>query len=1282
MVQHQPVNPRAFVSSGPQTPRTPRTPHSGNAEINEMIYELCEELGLEIAPRDILYSPSQQTDTPGTLVRNRIQFLFYKDRLALGGIIESYKTEIANHLDCLSPQERTNLFLERLKEPTWIAQNRIIESPRRSTQSFTTTPNTHSWLRMSQCSMPGYNASLQDDNMPPTPSKRRPTRDDSVVSATSSSRSESRDGRGLTSSKTTTAYTSFATSVSDLADENKQCKTMAPTQECEFGSSFTSQEFRSAVEATNPDQGSMKHVEGDGGPSFKRRRSGDKAAVNLPHQKPEPCVDDKRRKQCWHHQIRALSQSNLGAEYDYVYDDHVGYVISVERARLLREFSLTRKQADAIQDHQGARSMLSTHELRSNLLSHPSIWDLSAPDHPTVVMNGKIVLNQKSDNAPLFQLSLQPTRREFKSSRIERRFGCDRVLMLKVPSLTDNLPAHLTGQKEALASAFIDWITKPLNIFGRAWCAFHVDDIVKKIEKKRILDACETWKLTLFALDGDGITEPLSHFGFLNWMIDFRENGSQPVCKAHARIDLNVSRTLQTISFKPTQVRPVDDIQANGESENESFEDRDPMFRERPRKVLDPSEVMTDGCARISVGAALLIRETLGIDECPAVFQARINGHKGIWHVSAAYDTLDCDHRDVWIELRHSQRKIVPRAEDLDPSQCEKDRWSFDVNEWSRTPKPSVLYKDFIPILKDRHVPRDTLAGMAADTTTSYIEEWQDAMSDPAKLALLRHQRFGWSESRQKNGNPGLPKKHDARVQILMDEAGYMPTECAALAESLERLQEMDLQRERRLCEFPCLKSTMVFGIADPHGVLEPGKVHLSLSRPLTDERTKKSFVMFAGTDVLVARHPAIRGSDIQKVSCVCHPQLAHLKDVIVMPSRGQIPLAAKLQGGDYDGDKFWVCADERLVVPFLNAPLLEPCGMDFFDIRQEKRKLKDVVPDELFGTNEHVEAWLKIVLPFAFRPQTLGIITNYCNELQYSRNNFQDAGFLLAVDLHDLIIDAAKNGYLFDQADFAAFLRKHRNTCPERSRLRERAYLKNLKAVKFERDPQSESKQQTLRSALGQAQERGRRSKHILDDLLFNIINPLFLEHLEHFRKTYVIPAQEISKEPDLEYILTLIDPNLIDAELKQLNEQLETAFDKWKLVFHSCKNRDKLLGECIELYNCIQPTATDNPVWRYRHGPTAPTTWDCFKVAILARDHYGKKKKFMVTVAHEVVCYLKSQSESGKRVVDRIRSIKKPKKPTDWDQFDAEYTLPEDPADSDFDLDYDEEVFDALDL
>jgi hypothetical protein len=46
----------------------------------------------------------------------------------------------------------------------------------------------------------------------------------------------------------------------------------------------------------------------------------------------------------------------------------------------------------------------------------------------------------------------------------------------------------------------------------------------------------------------------------------------------------------------------------------------------------------------------------------------------------------------------------------------------------------------------------------------------------------------------------------------------------------------------------------------------------------------------------------------MQKVRAVYKEELSHLTNVVVFLSKGSVPLAQKLQGGDYDDDTFWLC--------------------------------------------------------------------------------------------------------------------------------------------------------------------------------------------------------------------------------------------------------------------------------------------------------------------------------------------------------------------------------------
>jgi len=61
----------------------------------------------------------------------------------------------------------------------------------------------------------------------------------------------------------------------------------------------------------------------------------------------------------------------------------------------------------------------------------------------------------------------------------------------------------------------------------------------------------------------------------------------------------------------------------------------------------------------------------------------------------------------------------------------------------------------------------------------------------------------------------------------------------------------------------PVPQSTSVYGVADPLGCLKPDEVHLSFSSHFGDE--PRPFLH--EVEVIVARHPALRPSDLQKVS-------------------------------------------------------------------------------------------------------------------------------------------------------------------------------------------------------------------------------------------------------------------------------------------------------------------------------------------------------------------------------------------------------------------------------
>ncbi|KAF9769176.1 hypothetical protein IL306_013421, partial [Fusarium sp. DS 682] len=120
-------------------------------------------------------------------------------------------------------------------------------------------------------------------------------------------------------------------------------------------------------------------------------------------------------------------------------------------------------------------------------------------------------------------------------------------------------------------------------------------------------------------------------------------------------------------------------------------------------------------------------------------------------------------------------------------------------------------------------------------------------------------------------------------------------------------------------------QSTWAFIVVDFQQVLGPDEIQLCFSSPFDNGFEQRHDL--GGFDVVVARCPAHLPSDIQKVKEVFKPELRHLKDVIVFPCTGREPLADKLSGGDYDGDRAWICWDSDIVDNFQNAkvPLKPP---------------------------------------------------------------------------------------------------------------------------------------------------------------------------------------------------------------------------------------------------------------------------------------------------------------------------------------------------------------------
>jgi hypothetical protein len=880
------------------------------------------------------------------------------------------------------------------------------------------------------------------------------------------------------------------------------------------------------------------------------------------------------------------------------------------------------------------------------------LWQAARRDFEGFTFKGQICFSPKR-SGPVFCLKTSPIQAD-KSCRFQRKFGADRFLYLTAPKFNSKLQERFNGNEmKQVGKRWFEWLGNVHTFLGRQWQVFHIEPIKNSKTKNRQRDATHDKRIVLFAISGCDI-EPISIGTLLNWFLPFARNTHQTFCKIFARIDLGLSRTVPTLIFKPSQVIYVPNIHSNEESECTEFNDSRLKWQTVPKK-----QVMNDGCSLISVAAAQQIwkryREAMGMrgaQALPSAFQGRIGGAKGMWIVSGESFSKDPKDLEVWIQINESQLKFQPHEEDLLDDSFDSLRLTFEVTNYSTAPCASELHISFIPILVDRGVSRDTIANMMTTRLDVDRAELLDALTDTTRLYDWLHRSGAKTSFGDISWQAALPVVLEEKIKLML-EAGFVPAKTPFLASSIERfVQNKQVTKESKL-RTPLGKSTFLFGIADPLGVLKPGEVHVQFSSRFTDEVTEESFIHLKNTNVLLARQPACRRSDIQKVRTIVHPDLLHLIDVIVFPSRGQYPLAGKLQGGDYDGDLFWLCWDSNLVDPFCNAPApVQDPSPSLYGIKVDKRRLDEVMDP---GNPGSVDGLLREAFTFKSDPSLLGLVTALLEKKAYHDNKVYSLKLDQLCDLHDLLVDAPKQGYTFTQPDFDVF--QEQILRPQRS-LEQPAYKVAMDACLSTIDVEEVEKQRQ--------EDYNYRPNRVLDYLYFDVFRAHNTETVRRVKRTF-------SCVDDTDNTLLFPHKHLnekrlpvIDKELHELTETLKALYHHWSSVFHKSPSTEVKTAhaeECYQTYQAIQPAQPGAPEikpWLEPYcGPDA-LSWKTIRAsALYAKYHrYPKKAQFIFQMAGQELIELKAKSFPRTRlVIAPIHANMKPKRikaPAELDEED----------------------------
>ena len=123
--------------------------------------------------------------------------------------------------------------------------------------------------------------------------------------------------------------------------------------------------------------------------------------------------------------------------------------------------------------------------------------------------------------------------------------------------------------------------------------------------------------------------------------------------------------------------------------------------------------------------------------------------------------------------------------------------------------------------------------------------------------------------------------------------------------------------------KIPVEKSLSAFMIPDAQQVLGPNEIFVAFSGAGPVDPDSGYAMSFLEGPCLASRSPCKLPTDVRKFMAVYRPELAHLKDCVVMSAHSRLchrSPASYLGGGDYDGDTVKLFWDPRLVNAFTNA--------------------------------------------------------------------------------------------------------------------------------------------------------------------------------------------------------------------------------------------------------------------------------------------------------------------------------------------------------------------------
>ncbi|WVW80195.1 hypothetical protein I302_102172 [Kwoniella bestiolae CBS 10118] len=540
-----------------------------------------------------------------------------------------------------------------------------------------------------------------------------------------------------------------------------------------------------------------------------------------------------------------------------------------------------------------------------------------------------------------FRFELRQPEMPGKSFRLARRFGSRRCISLKTKDIPLNKRKEL---KEMLTGRCLIVLGRPYRAF---WAAPDGENVM-------LIETPE---------EGNGVVtkgredEPkMPSFQELLYRYnDLNKKPNQAMAKWAARPQILFSDSVPVTSVELSAIHEIPDIIT-----------REAQLSGRP----ETEQILTDGCGLMSESLALRIYHHPSLtltNGRPSVVQMRIGGSKGL--LALMSPNQGSQHPSKEILLRDSMIKTLSASNyENDPSLL-----TVDVLKCESLKIGANLSSEAIIAMAHNGVPTEVFVKMAENELNSLRDAfWPTPLEGETEDDMFRRifaSCYGIggvgmdNKKRQarKDGKSlraaGLAKGHfddDMEVdeddedpltisaserfdvdpisgqpnslgEALMESvaSGFHPATSPYPASKLHHVVETLSKKIVRDFKIPVQQSLTAFIVPDSLQILAPDELFICFSSKGPIDETTQIPLNYLEGEVLAYRSPCKVPTDVRRLRAVYKPELAYLKDCIVLSANSQLckrSPASYLGGGDYDGDTLTLFWNTELVQHFRNA--------------------------------------------------------------------------------------------------------------------------------------------------------------------------------------------------------------------------------------------------------------------------------------------------------------------------------------------------------------------------